>query len=195
VDPQLAHLLLTQAQVATAAREEVIPHLYNGGTSITHQATLDECGATYPSETRRSARIQVGYAAVTAGGQTVQTVSNEVVRYDIGGVDAAYRELTAALRNCPKLVHEGNGVTETDVQILPRDPQLVARQRTVVTALHPKHGGPVWLGATFLYESDLFDGVYTYEDTRAKAIHLVQALARTANQKLREAASAEGTSI
>jgi hypothetical protein len=185
-------MVLTQAEVSIVSHEQVVLHLFTGGTSVTDQATLDECGATYPSESRRDARIQVGYVTITPAGQQAQTASNEVVRYQLGGTDQAFRELTAAIRSCPAKVKQGKGVLISELRVLAADPQLVTRQRTVVAQVSEPNGG-LWFAATFLFDGDLFDGIYTYDTSKAKAIRVDRALARAANQKLRAALASEGT--
>ncbi|MBV9484526.1 MAG: hypothetical protein JO246_00550 [Frankiaceae bacterium] len=185
-------MLLTQAEVTSASKQQVIIHLFTGGTSVTDQPTLDECGATYPSESKRDARIQVGYVTVDATGQQTQSASNEVVRYELGGTDQAYRELATAIRTCPPRVPLGKGTVVSHLRVLPVDPQLVTRQRTVVAQITSK-GQPIWFAATFLFDGDLFDGVYTYDASKSVAIRVDRALARTANQRLRAALASEGT--
>jgi hypothetical protein len=65
------------------------------------QVTLDLCGRSgYPSEARRTARLQVDYlkSRATIG------LSNEVVTYRPGGAAQAMREVIAHAASCPKHV-------------------------------------------------------------------------------------------
>jgi hypothetical protein len=68
-----------------------------GGNGLT-QPTLDLCNGTYPSESMRTARLQV--AAVDRQGDTA--LSTEAVLYSSGaGTAAAFSELKATAAACP----------------------------------------------------------------------------------------------
>ena len=84
------------------------------------QVTLDLCGRSgYPSELRRTARLQVDYlkSRATVG------LSNEVVSYRPGGAAQAMREVIAHAVSCPKSV------------ISTGDPN-VPRARFTITRIH-----------------------------------------------------------
>jgi hypothetical protein len=59
--------------------------------------TLDLCGYTFKSESRRLDRVQVNYSKPGAA----VSASNEVVAYRAGGAALAMRELATAAKTCP----------------------------------------------------------------------------------------------
>jgi len=67
-----------------------------GGDTVTHEVTLDICGADFPSEGLRTARLQVVYSRAGAG-----FGSNEVVTYRTGGTAHAAAEVAHAVATCP----------------------------------------------------------------------------------------------
>jgi hypothetical protein len=90
----LSGLVLRQADVG--ATETVAP--INGGTEVAGGATLDLCNGTFPSESLRTARLQV--AAADAQGTIV--LSSEAVLYSKpGGAAQAFSELRSTAANCP----------------------------------------------------------------------------------------------
>ncbi|MDQ4068608.1 MAG: DUF2510 domain-containing protein [Actinomycetota bacterium] len=97
--PALASLIVNQADVPSSATVVVLP----GGIGLA-QPTLDLCNGTYPSESRRTARIQ--NAVVEAQG--VVTLSTEAVLYgDSGGTTQAFGELRAVTEACPPTPVQG----------------------------------------------------------------------------------------
>jgi hypothetical protein len=85
----LHSMVLTQNDVGTADQVGVI----NGGDQV-QAPTLDLCNGTYPSETRRVARLQV------AAQQS--SFSTEAVLYDsAGGTAQAFTELRGVAAKCP----------------------------------------------------------------------------------------------
>ena len=99
-----AGIALTEADL-TAAGASGTFMLIDGGDTLT-DATLDECGGTFPSEAHRVARQQIE-AKIDASND----VSNEVVSYD-SPADAmqALTELGAAVKACdPKATIAGSG--------------------------------------------------------------------------------------
>ncbi|MGZ4360174.1 MAG: hypothetical protein ACXVZW_10385 [Gaiellaceae bacterium] len=68
-----------------------------GGHEVQNEVTLDFCDATYPSESLRTARLQVLY---DARGSSYHA-SNEVVTYQPGGAKQALAEVTHEAAACP----------------------------------------------------------------------------------------------
>jgi hypothetical protein len=89
----LASLIVSDADVGPT---QSVSGLRGGnGLSV---PTLDLCNGTFPSETQRTARLQV--AAVDAQGETA--LSTEAVLYGSGaGTAAAFNELRDTAANCP----------------------------------------------------------------------------------------------
>lgn len=67
-----------------------------GGDTVNGEVTLDLCGASFPSEALRTARLQVVYSVNGAG-----FASNEVVSYSAGGTAQAMAEVRHAAATCP----------------------------------------------------------------------------------------------
>lgn len=89
----LAALVVKPEDVPATARVVILP----GGIGLS-QPTLDLCNSRYPSESRRTARIQD--AALNAEGTLV--LSTEAVLYaDSGGTSQALSETRAVAAGCP----------------------------------------------------------------------------------------------
>jgi hypothetical protein len=93
--PALSGLGLTQSDVASGV---TVQQLQNGDQVSAQQATLDLCNGTFPSESLRTARLQV--VAVDAQGNNV--LSTETVSYSSAAATAqAFSELAATATKCP----------------------------------------------------------------------------------------------
>ena len=92
--PALGKLALRPAQVGSGYRMSLLPN----GNRVSGEVSLDLCGQRFPSETLRTARLQVAYRHQ---GNVVQ-VSNELVRYRPGGALEAMRELRYVAVHCPR---------------------------------------------------------------------------------------------
>jgi hypothetical protein len=89
----LAGLVVTDADVGPSLTVAGLP----GGNGLT-QPTLDLCNGSFPSESTRTARLQV--AAVDGRGETA--LSTEAVLYSSGaGTATAFSELKATAAACP----------------------------------------------------------------------------------------------
>jgi hypothetical protein len=89
----LAGLIVSDADVGPSLTVTGL----QGGNGLT-QPTLDLCNGTYPSESKRTARLQV--AAIDGRGDTA--LSTEAVLYSSGaGTAAAFSELKATAAACP----------------------------------------------------------------------------------------------
>jgi len=90
----LSDLIVRQADVPTTVTVVPLP----GGDQLGTQATLDLCNETFPSESLRTARLQV--AAVDAQGNSL--LSTEAVLYTTPAATAqAFSELGATVSKCP----------------------------------------------------------------------------------------------
>lgn len=123
--------------------------------------TLDLCGATFPNEALRTARLQVNY---TRPGKT--ELSNKVVTYRPGGAKQALREVTRVAAHCPR------GPVGTPVQGLKvtyrleriSDPRLLPGYLAVrVHVTGTVNGVTHHVTAVGVYQIDgnTFSGVYT----------------------------------
>jgi hypothetical protein len=96
-DPDQAlvrRLVVQQADVAATESVVLIP----GGNLVAGQATLDLCNGTFPSESTRTARLQVAEADAQDNG----ALSTEAVLYQSPGATAkALDEMKAAAAKCP----------------------------------------------------------------------------------------------
>jgi hypothetical protein len=89
----LADLIVNNADLGGLQQVAGLP----GGNGLS-QPTLDLCNGTFPSETQRTARLQV--RAVDSAGET--TLSTEAVLYASGaGTMAAFSELKDTAAKCP----------------------------------------------------------------------------------------------
>jgi hypothetical protein len=90
----LSGLVVGQADVASTVIVARIP----GGGQVSGEATLDLCNGTFPSESLRTARLQV--AALDAQGNA--SLSTEAVLYSNPAATAqAFAELKATAAKCP----------------------------------------------------------------------------------------------
>lgn len=92
--PVLQRLVVRQQDVASGNPVQLL----DGGNQVTGQTTLDLCNGTYPSESLRSARLQVVEYDGTGSG----VLSTEAVLYRHGGDAAqAMREVRSVAAKCP----------------------------------------------------------------------------------------------
>ena len=97
----LADLIVSDADVSPTLAVAGL----RGGNGLT-QPTLDLCNGTFPSESMRTARLQV----VAIDQQGVTALSTEAVLYSSGaGTTAAFSELQATAAACPDRPVEGPG--------------------------------------------------------------------------------------
>jgi hypothetical protein len=95
----LESLVVQPEDVPADARVVVFP----GGIGL-NQPTLDLCHATYPSETRRTARIQ----DAVLDGQGILALSTEAVLYgDSAATTQAFTELRSVATECPSTPVQG----------------------------------------------------------------------------------------
>lgn len=94
--PDVQKLVLTPAQVGP----NYVLIQRSDGHGVKNTVTLNVCGAatTYPSESRRLARLQVDYLKQ----KSTLGLSNEVVTYRPGGAAQAMREVLQHVARCPK---------------------------------------------------------------------------------------------
>lgn len=91
----LSSIVLTQADVPAT----VVVAPISGGEDVTGQTTLDLCNGTFPSESLRTARLQVAaYDSVS----TEELLSTEAVLYGTASDTVqAFAELKSVAANCP----------------------------------------------------------------------------------------------
>ncbi|MDQ1394190.1 MAG: hypothetical protein QOF30_3167, partial [Acidimicrobiaceae bacterium] len=96
-DPSTAaldSLVLTQEDVAST----VVVQPLLGGDQVAGEPTLDLCNGTFPSESLRTARLQVG----AFDAQATVVLSTEAVLYaNPAATEQAFSELTSVASNCP----------------------------------------------------------------------------------------------
>jgi hypothetical protein len=93
--PDVTKMVLTPAQVG----DGYVMLQRRDGVGVNNTVTLNLCGAStsYPSESLRSARLQVDYLKQ----KTTLGLSNEIVRYKKGGAAQAMREVLQHAARCP----------------------------------------------------------------------------------------------
>lgn len=187
LDPQLKSLLLTASDVGSSGVPVGVA-LLKGGNQVAGQTTLDACAGHFASESKRVARIQVAYIAEAGSGAGQEIASNEVVRYSPGGTTEAFSELQHVVATCPSRKQLSRNEYQTNFVKERPDLEWVHDEITTSFEFHVK-GKPQWAAATYLFDGDLFDGVYVYGGTRQQALAFDRTLADTANQKLETAAS------
>jgi len=90
----LPGLVVRQADVDPALSVTLIP----GGEQVNGQTTLDLCNGRYPSESARTARLQVA----VADAQGTVALSTEAVLYrNVASADQAQSELRTTVAHCP----------------------------------------------------------------------------------------------
>jgi hypothetical protein len=155
--PDLGHLILKPTQVGTGYKRTVIDQ----GGSFIGEGTIDLCGATYPSESLRTGRLQVRYSHT---GKTV-TLSNEIATYSSQGAAEAMREVSAEAKACaakPVVRKQGSLTTTFKVDPL-SDPKLlpgtVAVHLTVSASDGKKKVSEDWI-VIYQRNGETISGVY-----------------------------------
>ncbi len=154
-------IVLTGSQVGSGYKLEAYPF----GNSIIGEATLDLCGASYPSEILRTGRLQVRYAH---SGKSL-TVSNEVVTYVPGGAKEALKEVTEVANACAKkpAVLKQAGVTETYKVSLLKDARVpagaIAVRIEIEVSKGKKHTTQTGV-AVYQVKGNTLSGLYTFVD-------------------------------
>ncbi len=157
--PNLSHVVLTGSQVGSGYALEAYPF----GNSIIGEATLDLCGASYPSEVLRTGRLQVRYAH---SGKSL-TVSNEVVTYVPGGAKEALKEVSEVATACAKkpAVLKQAGVTETYKVSFLKDTRLpagaIAVRIEIKLVKGKKHSTQTGV-AVYQIKGNTLSGLYTF---------------------------------
>ncbi|HEX4518520.1 MAG TPA: hypothetical protein VH063_02960 [Gaiellaceae bacterium] len=157
--PNLSHVVLSGSQVGSGYKVAAYPF----GNSIIGEATLDLCGASYPSEVLRTGRLQVRYTHSGAG----VTVSNEVVTYVPGGAAVAMNEVTAVAKACAKkpAVLKQGGITETYKVALLKGAHVpqgaIAVRIQIVVTKGKKHTSQTGV-AVYQVHGNTLSGLYTF---------------------------------
>jgi hypothetical protein len=181
--PDLSHTVLTGAQIGPGYKLKPYP----AGDSFIGTVTLDLCAASYPSESMRTGRLQVGYShpAKSVG------VSNEVVTYAKGGAQLALGEIRAVAASCARkhVVREQSGVTTTYRVSLVKAANLlpgsVAVRVTTTSTDGKRHATQAGI-AIYQVKGNTFSGVYTFvtagttmADATRVGFHAAEQSART----------------
>jgi hypothetical protein len=117
-----------------------VGQLLPGGDATT-TSTLDLCGASYASESKRTARRQMQYGPDTDN----LPVSHEVVTYRDGGAAEAMRELQDAIAHCPttlvqeKNLHGGRAIYHV-AKLIVTSPKWLPGSVSIVVTLHHEDG-------------------------------------------------------
>jgi hypothetical protein len=157
--PNLSHVVLTGSQVGSGYQQKSYPF----GNSIIGEATLDLCGASYPSEVLRTGRLQVRYTHPGKG----LTVSNEVVTYVPDGAKIALSEVTTVAKACAKkpAVLKQGGVTETYKVTLLNDHRVpagaIAVRIEITVSKGKKHTSQTGI-AVYQVKGNTLSGLYTF---------------------------------
>lgn len=160
VSKVLGGVILRASQVGSGYRMSQTP----GGQLVQGETTLDLCGFSYPSESLRTARLQVVYRAP---GKSL-TLSNEVVGYRSGGAAQALREVTHAAASCPRgPIKTSTGDVTLRLQrlhasrLLPGSLALVVHETGTVNGKQRAVTGIV----VYQVHGDILSGVYAYGGT------------------------------
>lgn len=153
-------VVLTAADVGAGYKRRTIP----GGTLVQGETTLDLCEQRFPSESLRTARLQVAF---DADGKSLDA-SNEVVTYSPGGAQRAIAEVTRAAKTCKTghIADAGltNAVREltnlTDPRLLPGS---VAVEETESGTYNGKHVVETTV-AVYQVKGNVLSGVYGFAE-------------------------------
>ncbi len=181
--PDVTQLVLKAAQVGNGY---VLLQRTDG--SGLKQVTLDLCGRSgYPSEARRTARLQVDYLKPKAS----VGLSNEVVTYRPGAAAQAMRELIKHAGSCPRhQIKTGDpGVPRARFTITRiRDPKLLKGCLAVKVRVQATVGGKKFDQTSYaVYQrvGDVLSGTYSFgPDTPAQLTFALHAAEQSA-QNLR----------
>ena len=186
--PDLSHVVLSQKQVGPGYKVGNFPF----GSSFIGEPTLDLCAASYPSETQRTARLQVRYSHKGGG----VDVSNEVVRYASGGAAQALKEVGAVAQACAaKSAVITNGTLKETYSVSPlQDPKLpagaVVVKLTITVSKGKQHQTQTGV-AIYQIMGDTLSGIYafvgkgtTFAETEKIAFHAAEESAKNLGLEL-----------
>jgi hypothetical protein len=191
----LETVVLKPSQVGAGYTLSQIP----GGQLVQGETTLDFCGLSYPSESLRSARLQVIYDA--KGSEF--SASNEVVTYQPGGARKALQEVTRAAAACPngRVKDPPRGVTD-----MVRHTHLISDRRLlsgavaiVETETGTVNGKRVTVQSVDVYQvrGDVLSGVYgsgtEAATVRALTLHAAEESAENLKQHVAAATKTPAT--
>jgi hypothetical protein len=162
----LKKVVLKPGQVGSGFKSSTIP----GGTLVSGETTLDFCGASYPSESLRTARLQVAFQR---HGQT--SIENEVVVYSPGGAAQALQEVRDVAASCtsgpvPHPPAGVSGLTRTvrvvDDPKLPKGSVAILEYDTAVVNGRAESEGILWV---YQARGNVLSAVYSYDVVPADA--------------------------
>ncbi len=177
--PDLRSLVLTSDQVG---RGYVLQTSADGiGLGA---PTLDACALSFPSESRRLDRIQIGYS--TTG--TAPAVSNEVVQYRVGGAAQALREAAAVERQCRNRTVKGRDGATVTYRVRRLAPSGLPAGSVVLSLVASATSGKthktIQAVAVYVRSGDTLSGVYAYGGKQEARVALVLRLAAASHAKL-----------
>jgi hypothetical protein len=179
-------MVLKASQVGAGYRSQVI----GNGRQVAGQVTLDLCYYTYPSESLRTARLQVGYLKAAHE----PAISDEIVVYRNGGAAEALGELRLAVKHCPATPRTGPTAGEripvtwhlTPITVAHLAPQYVAVRADVTAVVNGKRQTQT---GVIIYEfaGNVMSAVYGYANgaTAAATLALTVHAAQESAQNLR----------
>ena len=175
--------LLAPNDVGPATSMTLVPggRMLSGADGV----TLDFCGDKFASEKLRVERVQAQYDGPSG------TASNEFVRYEPGGADAAFKEIKKAVSTCGTTYQDSTGAV-SHIEQPSGFTALAARH--VVVSFEQQVGGQglahsFWVTCVYQFDGDFFSGVYVYSTDAAAGGQLAKSLATKAAGHLNEAAS------
>ena len=180
----LGDLILTSGEVGTGYVVESLP---GGAGSGVGAPTLDLCGLSFPSEGRRVDRIQVTYAM--PGKEP--GVSNEVVRYRVGGAAQALREAASVPGRCREravtLADGSTAIYRVSRLRLRGLPAGAVALSIVIMQDQGRTMKTTHAVAVYLRYGDTFSGVYAYGGASGAQQRLVARLAGESHARLEQA--------
>jgi hypothetical protein len=184
----LQKVVLRASQVGAGFKLSQIP----GGKLVQGEVTLDFCNLSYPSESLRSARLQVVYTA--KAGQP--GASNEIVTYRSGGAQQALREVKRASTTCPNgpVANAPSGVKDlvrqsrvvSDPHLLPGSIAILETDSAVVKGKHVTE----YSMAVYQVRGNVLSGVYGHGTSVAVVEKLTLHAAQQSAANLRKHISA-----
>jgi hypothetical protein len=172
----LQKVVLTEPQVGAGYKRTVIP----GGKIVDGETTLDFCDGNYPSESLRTARLQVAYSI--KGNST--SASNEVVTYRAGGAQQALEEVRHTAATCPngRVATAPRGVKDavrrtrliSDPHLLPGSVAVLETDSATVNGKRMTHQ----IVAVYQVRGNVLSGVYaagtSLAAVKALALHAAE---------------------
>jgi hypothetical protein len=186
--PDVTKMVLTPAQVG----DGYVLLQRRDGVGVKNTVTLNLCGtAGYPSETLRTARLQVDYLKQNSA----LGLSNEVVKYKPGGAARAMAEAVRHARTCPRTpIKTDKGFPALTFAFTPiKVPNLLSGYLALrIHVTGAVKGKKVDQTSYAVYQrlDDVLSGTYSYgPDTKAQLRFVLHAAQQSAINLRREKAA------